>query len=117
MHGFGTKVPPAVLLQLTVPVGVVGVPPPVSVTVAVQEAAAPTVSASQLTSVLVGRRSSFTIVPTPCRLTTMIGGGLSFIRLTRNVSFSSKFVSPQTWTGIGLVRVFLLKVSVPLVAT
>src|SRR5919106_7009633 len=99
MHGFGTKVPPAVLLQLTVPVGVVGVPPPVSVTVAVQEAAAPTVSASQLTSVLVGRRSSFTIVPTPCRLVTTTPVGSSE-RVTRNVSFGSKVMSPQTWTVI-----------------
>ncbi len=57
------KVPTPLELKLTVPVGVLGVPPPVSVTVAVQVVDAPTatVAGEQLTVVDVERLAAMTV--------------------------------------------------------
>ncbi len=57
------KVPTPLELKLTVPVGVLGVPPPVSVTVAVQVVDAPTatVAGEQLTVVDVERLAVMTV--------------------------------------------------------
>ena len=59
----GVKVPAPLELKLTVPVGVLGVPPPVSVTVAVQVVDAPTatVAGEQLTVVDVERLAVMTV--------------------------------------------------------
>ena len=58
------KVPGPLELKLTVPVGVLAVPPPVSVTVAVQDVELPTanVAGVQLTVVVVGRAVTVTVV-------------------------------------------------------
>ncbi len=58
VHLVGLNVPARLLLNLTFPAGVIGVPPPVSVTVAVQVVGDPEVTelGLQATAVEVGRR-------------------------------------------------------------